>query len=86
MTLREQVLEIALALPPEDQAYVVDQLEQRLSASAFASPEVAAAWGEEIDRRISAFQRGEIQAKDANVVLRRMREHLADHRARKATS
>jgi hypothetical protein len=86
MTLREQVLESALALSPEDQAFVVDELEQRLSASGFVSPEVAAAWGAEIDRRISAFQRGESHAEDADVVKGRMREQLAAHRTRKAKS
>ena len=86
MTLREQVLESALALSPEDQAFLVDQLEQRLSADGFASSKVATAWGAEIDRRISAFQRGEVQAEDADVVMRRARQRLADHRAGKAKS
>ncbi len=86
MTLREQVLESALALSPEDQAFVVDELEQRLSASGFVSPEAAAAWGAEVDRRISTFQGGEIQAADADVVMRRMREQLAAHPTRKAKS
>ena len=70
MTLREQILQDALALPPDDRAFVVDQLEQSLDKGGFASPEIAAAWAEEIGQRVAAYDRGEIQAEDADVVLR----------------
>jgi hypothetical protein len=86
VTLREQVLESALALSPEDQAFVLHQLEQRLSSGGFVSPEIAAAWNEEIGRRILAYDRGEIDAEDADVVMRRMREYLSARRAGKAKS
>jgi len=48
----------------------------------FASPEIAAAWTAEIDRRIAAYERGELQATEAVAAVERMRGFLADHRAR----
>ena len=86
MRVREQVLQDALALEPEDRAYVADQLEQTLEMREFASPEVAAAWTREIERRVAAFDRGEIPADDAGAVLARMRRFLAERKSRKADS
>ncbi len=86
MTSREQILQDALSLAPVDRAFVVDQLEQSLDKGGFASPEIAAAWAQEIGQRVAAYDRGEIQAEDADVVLQRMRRFLADHRRRKAGS
>jgi putative addiction module component (TIGR02574 family) len=86
MTLREQVLQEALALPPEDRAFLADHLEQSLHHGQFASPDIAAAWTAEIDRRIAAYERGEIQASDADASIARMRRYLADHRARRVQS
>ena len=51
MTLREQVLHDALALAPEDRVFVLDELEHSLNKGGFASPEIAAAWAREIERR-----------------------------------
>jgi putative addiction module component (TIGR02574 family) len=82
MTLREQVLHDALALPPEDRAFLADHLERSLPPGQFASPEIAAAWTAEIDRRIAAYDRGELQASDATASIERMLGFLADHRAR----
>ena len=83
MTLREQVLQDALALAPEDRVFVLDRLEQSLDSHGFASPEIAAAWMREIERRVSAFERGEIQAEGTDVVLPRMRRFLDEYRSRK---
>ncbi|MGO9113530.1 MAG: hypothetical protein ACLP9L_30225 [Thermoguttaceae bacterium] len=47
---------------------------------------MAAAWAQEIGQRVAACDRGEIQAEDADLVLRRMRYFLAEHRRRKAES
>jgi hypothetical protein len=81
MTQREKIVEEALALSPEDRAYVADVIEQSLSDGGFATPEIAAAWAEEIERRIAAYERGEASADDARVSLNRMRRKLAEHRA-----
>jgi hypothetical protein len=86
MTIREQVLQDALALSPADRAFVADRLDESLGSSDFASPEIAAAWTAEITRRIQAYERGEILASDADVSIERMRKHLAEHRAPKANS
>jgi len=83
MSGREQVLQSALALSAEDRAFLAEQLEESLNRGGFASSEIAAAWTAEIDRRIAAYERGEIQASDADASIERMRSYLADHRARK---
>ena len=86
MTMREQVLQEALALPPEDRAFVAEHLEQSWPEGQFASPELASAWTAEIDRRLAAYEHGEIQASDADASIKRMRRYLDDHRSRKASS
>jgi putative addiction module component (TIGR02574 family) len=86
MNLREQVLQEALALPPEDRAFLAEHLDQSLHHGQFASREVAEAWTAEIDRRIAAYERGEVQASDSDASIARMRRYLANHRARKVTS
>jgi putative addiction module component (TIGR02574 family) len=85
MTIREQVLQEALALPPEDRAFLAERLDQSLDHEQFASAEIAAAWTAEINRRLGAYERGEVQAADADSSIARMRQYLADHRARKVT-
>jgi len=60
------------------------ELEQSLEKGGSASPEIAAAWARELGQRVAAYDRGETQAEDADVVLRRMRHFLAEHRCRKA--
>jgi putative addiction module component (TIGR02574 family) len=82
MSAREDIIQQAMALPPEDRAYVADYLEQSLASGGFATPEVAAAWIEEVERRIAAYDRGELQASGVESALERIRGQLADHRAR----
>ena len=82
MSLREQIAQQALSLGPEDRVYVADILEQSLAAGSFANPEIEAAWSAEIDRRIAAYDRGDVQAADFETALARIRQHLADHRSR----
>lgn len=84
MATRDQIVEQALSLAPEDRVFLADALEQRLSNGSFASPEVATAWAEEIERRLAAYDRGEVNAGDADAVLVRIREQLAERRAREA--
>jgi putative addiction module component (TIGR02574 family) len=86
MTTRERILQDALSLPAEDRAFVAEHLDQSLYQEAFASPEVAAAWTAEIDRRIAAYDRGELPASDADAAIERMRRYLAEHRTRKVNS
>jgi hypothetical protein len=86
MISRDEIVQQALALNPEDRAYIADVLEHSLSDETFATPEFAAAWVAEIERRIAAYDRGEMQAARLDIAFDRMRRQLADHRARKATS
>jgi hypothetical protein len=86
MSMRDQVIEHALKLSPEDCAFVADRLERSLTEEAISSPEIARAWTAEIERRIAAYDRGEMEGSDADSALARMRAYLAEHRARKAAS
>lgn len=83
MPLRDDIVQQALALPPDDRAFVADTLAQSLTSGEFASPEIAAAWAKEIERRLTAYDRGDVQAVELDTALVRIRQHLAQHRARK---
>ena len=85
MTTRDHVLQQALALPPEDRAFLADRLDESLSKGEFASAGIAAAWTAEIDRRIAAFERGEVQSSDSEAAIERMRLYLAEHLRRKSS-
>jgi putative addiction module component (TIGR02574 family) len=74
---RDQVLEQALALAPEDRAYVVEALESSLSLADFASPEIGEAWFAEIERRAVACERGEMPSADWRTVMARLRDEAA---------
>ncbi|HEY2837706.1 MAG TPA: addiction module protein [Pirellulales bacterium] len=83
MANRDQIVEQALSLAPEDRAYVADALEQSLASSGFASPEVTEAWAEEVERRLAAYDRGDIKAIDG-ASWAHLRKQLADRRAQGA--
>ena len=80
MTLREQIAQQALALPPQDRAFLADLLDQSLNADGFSTPELAAEWAAEVARRIEAYDRGETHAIDAVTAMREMREGLANRK------
>jgi len=80
---REQIAQEALALPPEDRTYLVDVLEQSLASGEFASPDIAAEWAAEIDRRIAAYDHSEKEGVDGKQALERIRARLEQHRSRK---
>jgi hypothetical protein len=61
-------------------------LEQSLDLAELASPELVTAWSAEIDRRIAAYERGEVEASDADAAVTRMRRFLAEHRNRRASA
>jgi putative addiction module component (TIGR02574 family) len=85
MADREILAREALTLPPEDRAYLADVLERSLDPGPFATPEIAAAWSEEINRRIAAYDRGETRAIDMDTSLSRIRQVLADRREARGT-
>ncbi len=59
----------AKALPREDRERLVDELLASLNEPAIGT--LDAAWTPEVERRLSAFDRGEIVAEDLEVVLER---------------
>lgn len=73
MSTREEIVQQALALSLEDRAYVADVIEQSLGSGEFATPEIAAAWMTEIERRAQAYERGETTAEDWRAVISRLR-------------
>ena len=81
MSRRDEIAEQALTLPPVDRAFLADLLEQSLPDEEFATDEIAAAWTNEIDRRLDAFDRGETKAVDAKTAIEEMRRGLAERRA-----
>lgn len=83
-SLRETILQQALALDPEDRAVLADELERSLPSVAFASNDVAAAWSGEIDRRIAAYDRGETTTVSFDKALDHIRQALAERRMKQA--
>ncbi len=74
MPNREEIEQLALALPPDDRAYLAEVLEQSLEPGNFASAEIAAAWSEEIERRAKAYERGEMPVEDWRTTMTRIRK------------
>lgn len=81
MPERAELIEQVLALAAEDRAFVADALEQSLLDRTVASPEVAAVWSREIDRRIAAYDRGETVALEFDAAVEHLQHALAAHRA-----
>jgi Putative addiction module component len=73
MPTREEIVRQALTLSLEDRAYVADVVEQSLGNGEFATPDIAADWMAEIERRARAFERGETRAEDWRTVISRLR-------------
>lgn len=78
---REEFIQQALSFPPADRAWIADHLEQSLANDGFATPETAASWSAEIERRIAAFERGDLTAVEDKAALANARRRLAEHRA-----
>ena len=72
--MNDQVVELAergKALAPEDRSRLVDLLLESLHEAPVG--EVEAAWDEEVERRLAAYDRGEIQAIDGEEVMAKAR-------------
>lgn len=72
--MRDQVSELAergKELAPEDRSRLVDMLLVSLHEAPVA--EVEAAWDQEVERRLAAYDRGEVQAIDGEDVLAKAR-------------
>lgn len=73
MELNKEFLQQALSLSAEQRTLMIEALEDSLNENAFASPEIAAAWAEEIERRAQAIDSGEVTTEDWQVVMARLR-------------
>jgi hypothetical protein len=80
MSTRDEIAQQALALPANDRAFLADVLEQSLTDEELTA-ETAIAWSKEIDRRLEAYDRGELEAVDAQIAMEEMRRGLAKRRA-----
>lgn len=85
MTLRDQIVQQAMTLPPQDREYVVDLLERSLSNLEFRPDEISEAWSQEVKRRLAAYDRGESAATDFEITLNRLHQALEARHAHKAT-
>lgn len=85
MLSRDDVLQQALALPPIDQAYVADVLERRLAKGPCTSSDIGEAWSNEINLRMTAFDRGESSAIDFEKSLEHLQQAIAERRSRQVT-
>lgn len=68
--MHDQVVELAergKALAPEDRSRLVDMLLESLHEDPLG--EIEAAWDTEAERRLAAYDRGEVQALDGEEVL-----------------
>ncbi len=63
----------AVKLPPEERLKLVDVILESIQKSDTA---IEAAWSDEIRSRIAAFERGEYELEDADVVLAEARAAL----------
>jgi len=64
----QQILREALDLPPIDRAELVEQI---LASFEFpARQDIDAAWAQEAEERIDAYERGEIDSSPANKVFK----------------
>ena len=69
---KDQILNEAMALGPTDREALAEQLLASIDGD--GRTPVDAAWAAEIDRRLSASDRGEVQAAPPDEMFRRLRE------------
>jgi putative addiction module component (TIGR02574 family) len=74
MTTAELTAEI-LKLPSEEIVQVVEALLNRINP---VSAEVDEVWGQEVERRVDAFEKGEISAIDGDFAMRSLKDRLND--------
>lgn len=88
MPTREEILKQALELSPEEREILRIQLDESLLTpkelpnGGFETPELAKTWSAELDRRIEALHRGEIETIDIETSLQHIRDALEANRKR----
>jgi len=81
MLTREDVLQRVLLLPPIDQAFVAEMLERQIASVQSIPPELGESWSKEIDRRIAAYDRGEMASLEFDQSLHQLRQAITEHRS-----
>jgi putative addiction module component (TIGR02574 family) len=66
-----ELAELGKALPPEDRSRLIEILLESLHEGSLA--DVEAAWDAEVERRLAAYDRGELAALDGEEVLAQAR-------------
>jgi putative addiction module component (TIGR02574 family) len=74
-TTADTILGTALALPPDERAWLAAELIASLEDG--EDTNVEAAWGQEIDKRIAEVESGEAETTDWNEARARIRATLA---------
>ena len=67
---REQVLEDALSLPPNERAEIAERILSSLDL--VAQQENDRLWAQEVENRLDAYERGEIKAVPADEVFKKI--------------
>jgi len=71
----EAVIDQARRLSAEDQVVLLDALSDLISPP---DAEWEAAWAKECEARLAAYEQGEMEAEDFDVVMERLRKELLD--------
>lgn len=71
--LGKEIMAVALKLPASERAVLADELLHSLDKT---DPAIDALWAKEAEDRLAAYDRGEVEAIDADAVLAEMRERL----------
>jgi len=71
--LGKELMAVALKLPASERAVLADELLHSLDKT---DPAIDALWAKEAEDRLAAYDRGEVEAVDADAVLAEMRERL----------
>lgn len=72
MSRNQQLLDEAMALPPEERAELAEKLLESLDAA--DQKEIDAAWAEEAQRRLGAVETGQMGTLPAQEAFRRLKE------------
>lgn len=67
---KEEIIAEAMKLNPQDRGAVAEQL--WLTIEHASDRDIDAAWAEEAERRMAAFERGEVSAKPVDEVIERL--------------
>jgi putative addiction module component (TIGR02574 family) len=76
MLSQAEILEQAMELPAEERELIAVRLLGSLKPSDPEQKEIDDAWAEDIERRASAYEKGEVESVDAREAIERIRKTL----------